>query len=94
MLKEFAQSRNKDISDVDLQIEYLLGELSPTSGAALGYATFQCMPGYESEYQTWLTSGDIAEATLAFRIWFERPSIPHDESRISAAQSYYEQYHK
>lgn len=91
-LEGFAASRGKAASDVDIQIEFLLAELNPAGGAD-GYANYQ-FSGYESERQTWMTSTDIAEATTAFCAGFERPSIPRNETRIEAAQGYYNLYHK
>lgn len=86
----FAQARGVDPSDEDLQVEFLLAELTPGGGAD-GYATYQ-FSGYEDQRQIWETSSSIEEATTAFRVGFERAGVPRDEARIDAAKRYYEKY--
>lgn len=89
-LEQFAASRGVDPSNEDIQIEYLIGELTPGGGAD-GFAWYQ-FGGYESERTTWMTTTDIGEATTAFCAGFERPSVPRNETRIQAAQGYLAQY--
>lgn len=89
-LENFARSRGVDPSDVDLQVEYFLGELQPGGGAD-GYATYQ-FDGYENERNIWMSSTDIEESTRAFCDGFERPGTPRYQVRIDAARRYYEKY--
>lgn len=86
----FAQARGVDPSDEDLQVEFLLAELTPGGGAD-GYATYQ-FSGYEDQKEIWEKSSSLEEATTAFRKGFERAGVPRDEARIEAAQRYYEKY--
>ena len=90
-LEGFAKSRGVDPSDEDLQIEFLIAELKQGGGAD-GYATYQ-FSGHEADRTTWTTSSDIAEATTAFCAGFERPGVPRNEARISAAKKYYDEFH-
>ena len=89
-LEAYAKSKGVDPSNEDLQIEFLLAELDPNGGCD-GYAEYG-FAGCESYEKTWKTSTDIAEATTAFCAGFERPSIPRNQTRIDAAQKYYDQY--
>ncbi|MCI8965102.1 MAG: hypothetical protein HFJ43_01905 [Clostridia bacterium] len=89
-LQNFARSRGVEPSDIDLQVEFLLGELQPGGGAD-GYATYQ-FSGYENERNIWMSSTDIEESTRAFCDGFERPGAPRYQVRIDAARRYYEKY--
>lgn len=104
-LKLFAESRGKDWSDVDIQIEFLLGELN-SSGGADGYARYQLM---NKNYGGVLYPADslenaktVEEATKAFCFCWERPNeqVIFDRTkysniyaRIEAGEGYYDQYH-
>lgn len=89
-LEAFARSRHVDASNIDLQIEYLMGELTP-GGGCNGYAKYQ-FGGHEDDRNTWMNSNDPKEAARAFCNGFERPGIPHYEVREEAADKYYNQY--
>ena len=89
-LENFAKSRGVSASDVDLQIEFLVAELSPGGGAD-GYAKYQ-FSGNEDKRNIWMTSNDIGDATTAFCAGFERPRVPRNEVRIEAAKRYYEKF--
>lgn len=94
-LMQYAQSKGKDWTDVEIQIEFLLGELNKNGGAD-GYATYQ-MAGthYSYTYDSWYNATDIDTATKAFMAVFERPNmnLAHTDKRIKAAQQYYDTYH-
>ena len=91
-LMNYAQSKGKDWRDEDIQVEFLVGELTP-GGGANGYASYQLMAynGYVPDQ--WINATDIATSTTAFCWTFERPasgaSLPQ---RIEAAQNYYDQF--
>ena len=91
-LEQYAKSKGKSASDVDLQVEYLMAELKPGGGCS-GYAKYQ-FGGHEGERNTWMHSSSIEDATTAFCAGFERPSVPRNEARIAAAKRYYEKYGK
>lgn len=101
-LEGYIQSKGTDTSDVNTQIEFLLGELTP-GGGANGYASYQLGGSSSSKYDgnsytasDWKDTTDIARATTAFMALFERPnenpSINHLSGRIQAAQDFYEQF--
>ena len=93
---------NTSIGDIEMQIQYFLGELNPAGGAD-GYAKFQ-MPGNSSSayngisytYNDWKDATDIEDATWAFMALFERPrydpSTNHIDRRIEDSKKYYEMY--
>lgn len=86
----FAASRGVDWTDEDLQVEFLIAELTPGGGAD-GHASYQ-FSGYESEKEKWENASNVEDATTAFCAGFERPSVPRHQERIDAAQKYYEMY--
>lgn len=91
-LYDFAKSKGVSIDDEDIQIEYLLGELS-YSGGADGYATYQLggsSHGYTAD--SWQNATSVDEATEAFCWIFENPSVPHMAERKAAANRYYQEY--
>ncbi len=88
----FAQSKGVEINDASMQIEYLLGEISP-SGGANGYATYQMgTPKRGYSYSSWKDATTIEEATLAFCFVFERPKASDQNFRIPYAQMFYDKY--
>lgn len=89
-LEGFAKSRGVSASDEDIQIEFLIAELT-SGGGADGYATYQ-FSGYEDQRSIWMTTNDIEEATTAFCAGFERPGIPRIPERIVAAKKYYDEF--
>ena len=93
---------NTSIGDIEMQIQYFLGELNPAGGAD-GYAKFQ-MPGNSSSayngisytYNDWKDATDVEDATWAFMTLFERanenPGLNHIDRRIEDSKKYYEMY--
>lgn len=101
-LEAYIASKGTDTSDVNTQIEFLLGELTPGGGAD-GYASYQLSGVSSSAYDgnnysasDWENATDIARATTAFMALFERPSYDpstnHLANRIRSAEDYYNQY--
>ena len=94
-LFEFAERRGVDPSDVDLQIEFLLAELTGESTDDLepGQFAYQ-FADREDKRDTWENSSSIEDATIAFCQGFERPrrEDEHNEERIEAAKRYYEEF--
>ena len=106
-LYEFARSRGVSIDDVDMQVEYLAGELTQGGGGADGYAT-QCLApgtrtikkGYPAKDWFDATSDELDEQllehiTLSFCYTFEKPGISakSERSRQNAALKYYNEFH-
>lgn len=87
----FARSRGVDWTDVDLQVEFLMAEL--TGEGADGYASYQ-FSGYESAKNQWENAKDVETATTAFCQGFERPNAAYarNQERIDAAKRYLELY--
>lgn len=93
-LQKYATSKGVEWSDVDTQIEFLIGEITK-GGGANGYASFQ-MSGthYGYTYDTWYKATDTDTATEAFMAVFERPdmTVAHTDRRKKSAKEYYEKY--
>lgn len=93
-LQKYATSKGVEWSDVDTQIEFLIGEITK-GGGANGYASFQ-MSGthYGYTYDTWYKATDTDTATEAFMAVFERPdmTVAHTDRRKKSAKEYYEQF--
>lgn len=101
-LENFAMSRGEDASNINIQIEFLLAELT-VGGGADGYAKYQ-IGGMSSDKYTgksytasdWENAEDIQIATTAFMALFERPSydktVNHLDRRIFDAKNYYDMY--
>lgn len=94
-LQNYATSKGVEWTDVDTQIEFLIGEISKGGGAD-GYANFQ-MSGthYGYTYDTWCNANDTDTATEAFMAVFERPNmtLAHTDRRKTSAQTYYNTFH-
>lgn len=88
-LEKYAESKGKPASDEDIQIEYLLGEMTPGGGCS-GYATYQFMNGFGYTVSQWENPTSIEEATHAFCWTFERPKVELD--RVTPAKKYYDMY--
>lgn len=90
-LENYAASKGVSPSDLNTQIEFLLGELTP-GGGANGYATYQLVTynGYSGD--SWRNATTPENAAIAFCWSFERPGIPRMEVRTAAARKYYEQF--
>ena len=101
-LEGYIAFKGTDTSDVQTQIEFLLGELKP-GGGANGYASYELGGQSSSKYDgtsytkdSWENATDIGKATTAFMALFERPSYDigtnHLPARKKAAQKYYDQF--
>lgn len=91
-LFSYAASKEKDWTDVDIQIEFLVAELSRV-GDAVPFTENQI----SGEYRTnWENATSVEDATLAFCLGFERCSykdyLDSKQKRVDAAESYYAQY--
>lgn len=101
-LKTYALSRGKTWQDEDIQVQFLLAELTGT-GDATEYASYQLMTTTNDRYgriwyhDEWENANDIENATKAFCYTFERPgtsaAISSMTERIELAQRYYNTYH-
>ena len=86
-LENYAASLGKHWSDVDVQLDFLLMELTPGGSQ---YANFQFIPS--SAYEQWKNASTAEEAARIFSEAFERPGTPMMENRVHWAYVYYEQY--
>lgn len=89
-LEEYAKSKGKSPSDIEVQIEYLIGELTPGGGAD-GYAKFN----FSSNYENWKNATSVEQATELYCRYFERPNMQyaHMDRRKEAARKYYNEFH-
>ncbi len=90
-LEAFAASRGVLASDESIQIEYLLGELTPGGGAD-GYASYQLLRYHGYDGNSWRNATSPEDAATAFCWSFERPGTARLEARISAAKTFYDMY--
>lgn len=90
-LYDFAKYKGVSIDDENMQIEYLLGELS-YSGGADGYATFQLSSYKGFTIDDWQNASTPVEAAEAFCWLFEKPAGTYNNARSSEAGEYYEQF--
>ena len=90
-LEAYATSKGRDWQDEDIQIEFLIGELT-IGGGANGYATYQLMNNKGYTVDNWKNATTPEEAAVAFCWIFERPSVPRLPERESAAKKYYEEF--
>ena len=90
-LEKYAASKGKDSSDIDIQIEYLLAELTPGGGCD-GYASYQLVTynGYSAD--DWINATSPSNAAVAFCWSFERPG-GYSSVRSNKAEEYYKTYH-
>ena len=91
-LYSFAKHKGVSIGDEDMQIEYMLGEISP-SGGADGYATAQigglANRGYSrSDWENASTPEYAAEAFC----WLYEGPIAWNGNRSTKAREYYDKY--
>ncbi len=91
-LYNYAKDKEVSISDVNMQIEYLLAELGVTNSAS-NRATIQTAQGGHSK-DTWLNSASASEAAEAFYYFFEGPGSDDTSLGIrqDKAEYYYKQY--
>lgn len=90
-LEAYAASKGVSPSDVDTQIEFLLGEITP-GGGANGYATYNLMANHGYTANDWKNASTPEQAAEIFCWIFERPGIPRMSVRTEAARRYYEQF--
>lgn len=90
-LEQYAQSKGKEPSDINTQIEFLIAEITP-GGGANGYANYQLVTynGYSAE--DWRNASSPEDAAVAFCWSFERPGITRMSVRTEAARKYYDQF--
>lgn len=102
-LEAYAASKKTSWNDENIQIEFLITEITG-SGAAKDYAEEQFMDksykGKTYNKETWEYSSSVDEATIAFCVSWERPADPEYsltktpyKSRIQYAEEIYNRYH-
>lgn len=89
-LESYAASKGADPGDINIQIEFLLGEITPGGGAD-GYATYQLMSNNGYTADDWINASTPEAAAEAFCWIFERPGVVRMDVRTEAAREYYEQ---
>ena len=97
----FAESKGKEWTDENIQVEFLVAELT-SSGGADGYATCQLMnsstryDGIKHSPDEWKNATNIETATKIFCYTFERPNENDAkksmEKRIDYAEKYYNEF--
>lgn len=93
-LESYAQHKESDWKDEDIQIEFLIGEMTEGGGAD-DYADYQFM-GYNGwTVSDWKNAKTVEKATEAFCWTFERPDVSkaNVSARITYAKQYYEEFH-
>ena len=90
-LEQYAASKGKPPGDVNTQIEYLLGEITPGGGAD-GFAPYALLPGHGYTGADWENATTPEDAAIAFCWTFEKPGKPRMEVRTAAARKYYEEF--
>ena len=90
-LEAYAASKGVEPSDVNTQIEFLIGEITP-GGGANGYATYQLVSYNGYSASDWSNASTPEDAAIAFCWSFERPGKPRMNVRTEAARKYYEQF--
>ena len=88
----YAESKGTTWEDENIQVQFLMGELTPGGGAE-GYATYQFMSKRYAD--GWKNAKDTDSATENFCMGFERPGNPPGSlpTRKQYAQEYYDKYH-
>ena len=89
-LEAYAASKGIDPGDINTQIEFLIGEITPGGGAD-GYATYQLMNNHGYTADDWINASTSEAAAEAFCWIFERPGVVRMDRRTQAARDYYEQ---
>ena len=90
-LKSYAASKGKEWSDVDVQVQFLIGELTPGGGAD-GFASYGLVTYNGYSPSDWENATSPESAAEAFCWSFERPGIPHMERRKASARNYYNEF--
>jgi hypothetical protein len=89
-LNTYAQSKGKDWTDLQTQLEFLLNADGELGDSLIGYSQDNCGKAYTLDDYKKIT--DIDEAVEVFEKCFERSGNPALEPRKSAAREYYEQF--
>lgn len=92
-LDSYASSKGKEWTDEDIQIEYLIGELTPGGGAD-GYATYNVLDVNGCSVEDWKNASSPEDAAVAFRKTFERcgEAEANDARRKSEARKFYDEF--
>lgn len=101
-IREYATRNGKDWRDEDIQVSFLIAELT-IGGGADGLASYQLLDKKKS-YGTslacadgWKNAKTVDDATIAFCYSFERPNVIAASrslaQRKTYAQNYYDQFH-
>ncbi len=98
-LKRYAQSKGSEWKNEDIQIQFLITEVTG-KGEAKGYASkaFISNSLYGRYYteNDWKNANSVEDATRAFCATFERPGAAYFNSsmqkRVNAAKGYYDKY--
>ncbi len=92
-LKNYAASKGKPWQDGDIQIEFLVGEITRT-GDAVAYTGDELSGSHRSG---WENATSVDDATIHFCLGFERCAewayYASQQKRITAAHNYYNQFH-
>lgn len=95
-LINYAKSKGKDVNDAELQLEFLLAELTGNGAPLQLLARGLIYSGSKWYPNDWKNSPDLGIATTAFMACFEapdqRPNYNHLDRRKSWARSYYAKY--
>lgn len=101
-IEKYAKSKGANASNIDIQIEFLIAELTPGGGAnrcasyQLGGISSAKYDGKRYKRKDWENATDLDTATIAFMALFERPSydsnVNHIQQRREAAKKYYDQF--
>lgn len=89
-LYDYAKEKGVSIADADMQIEFLLAELTPGGNGIATYQLGTPRRGYSAD--DWKNAESVSEATSAFCWVFENPGTPDLAGRIAFSESYYQQY--
>ncbi len=90
-LESYAASKGMDPGNENIQVEFLIGEITPGGGAD-GYASYQLVTYNGYSPSDWENATTPEDAAIAFCWSFERPGIPRMNVRTEAARRYYEQF--
>ncbi len=94
-LKAYAESKGKEWTDVDTQIEFLLGELRIGGGTAVDFSDAQLLTNSVKHYKPtdWVNATTPEEAAVAFMWTFERPDYSISPApRQQSAKRWYEEF--
>ena len=90
-LNEYAQSKGKNWTDTQTQLEYALKEMSPGGDENWAWKNKSSKTGISS-FDEFKNLNDIGKSTIAFMRSFERPGVEHLDRRLSAATEYYNKF--